>query len=265
VLILFRHFVILQGLGKLKSNLPHQSRKILEADFSSLWDRIYAVGETYLVTPNGHKFTAEATTAVRGIHGKQKLLRIKQKGREFARIYECCWGHTTNCYGTRIGGYSESLNSWYKGLIISLDSLTLKPKNEVIHDFGTLLGSPLQSYQLAISNVSPLPGIYLVYDRRQKKYIYADSAEDMQKRIQEEVRLQKSNSRLKAQTIQKGLIESKRCTTSAEAKKYILTNCEIRILGIPDEKGRKYPWIRRSLLAHYAISVLEPDFNISTD
>lgn len=230
-----------------------------------LWERINASGETYLVTPNGHKFTAEAAVGVRGKHGQQKLLRIKQKGKEFARIYECCWGHTTNCYGARIGGYSEGLNLWYKGLIISLDSLTLRPKNEVVHDFGVLLNSPLQSYPQALASVSSEPGIYLIFDHRQRKYMYVDSTQDLQKRVQEQIRLQKANSRFSAQTIQRELIDSKRCSNSAEAQKYISANCDVRILSIPDEKGRRYPWMRRSLLEHYAISVLEPDFNISRD
>ena len=35
-------------------------------------------------------------------------------GKEYARVYPCCWGHTANCYGTRIGGYSESLDFWVR-------------------------------------------------------------------------------------------------------------------------------------------------------
>ena len=248
-----------------RSSIPHQSQKVLEADFSSLWDRLNRAANILLVTPVGHKFNADAIIGVRGTHEHQKLVRITQKGKEFARIYQCCWGHTTNCYGTRIGGYRDGLNSWYKGLMISLDSLTLKPKNEVIKDFGTLLNSPPQIYRQALLNTRNEPGVYLVYDNKQRKYLYVDTKSDIRKRLQQHLRSQGAKSKFHAQQIQKGLIDNQRCSNSSDANKYMATNCTVRILNIADEKTRKYSAIRRFLLQHYAMAVLEPDYNIMAE
>lgn len=241
---------------------PHQSYKILEADFNSLWDRLNESGEVYLLTPSGSKFSAQSSIATRGTREQQKLIKINQHGREFARLYSCCWGHTTNCHGARIGGYSDGLNSWYSGVIINLDSLTLKPKNEVIQDFGALLHAPQQSFTQAAENTTEIGGVYLIYDRRQRKYIYADTTDNIRKRLIQQLRRQGERSRFQAQPIQKGLLGSGRCRNSQEACDYITSGCEVRALVLQDEKKRKYPWIRRTLLLNYAVSVLEPDYNV---
>ena len=218
-----------------KSNLPHQSYKILEADFTSLWERLSECGEIHLSTPGGSKFSAQASISTRGTREQQKLVKITQQGREFARIYACCWGHTTNCYGTRIGGYSEGLNSWYGGIIISLDSFTLKPKNEVIQDFGALLNAPLQNYRQALENTPEEAGVYLVLDRRQKKYIYADTTDNIKKRLRQQLLHQRDKSRYQAQPIQKGLIGNSRCKNSKDAQEYIASVCDVKILALLNE------------------------------
>jgi len=64
-----------------------------------------------LVTARGERFEAVAYTAGKGPHQGQKVIRFLKKGREFARAYECCWGHTTNCGKTRIGAYCTAIDA----------------------------------------------------------------------------------------------------------------------------------------------------------
>jgi predicted GIY-YIG superfamily endonuclease len=247
----------------MKKSVPHESRKVLYSDFNRIWQRLRESGEQYLVTPRGNKFTAEAITGIRGTHEKQRLIRVKQENVEYARIYSCCWRHTTNCHGTRIGGYSDGLDSWYRGVMISVDSLTLKPKGEVIKDFNSLLNSSELNYKNAVTCMPPDPGVYLVYDNKRKKYIYAGSAGDIKKRLRQHTHRVGDSARFYNQQIQRGLITNGRCKNSVEAKDYIATNCTLKYIIIPDEKARKYPWKRRTLLEHYAISVIEPEYNVS--
>jgi hypothetical protein len=89
----------------------HQGQKDLQNDFDSVWGLLNASGQQPLVTPLGHRFTAFAAVTTGGAHQGERVIRIEKDGLEFARIYRCCWGHTTNCYGTRIGGYSEAVDS----------------------------------------------------------------------------------------------------------------------------------------------------------
>jgi hypothetical protein len=243
--------------------VPHASRKILGSDFNRIWQRLTESGEQHMVTPKGHKFTAEAITGIRGTHENQRLIRIKQENVEFARIYGCCWRHTTNCHGTFIGGYSDGLDSWYHGQMISEDSLTLKPRAEVIKDFNSLLNASEVNYKSAATNISPDPGVYLIYDKKQRKYIYAGSAADVQKRLRQHIHRVGNGTLFRNQQIQKGLINSGRCKNSIEARDYVADNCTMRYIKIPDQKTRKYPWKRRTILEHYAISVIEPEYNVS--
>ena len=248
----------------MKRNVPHESRKVLSSDFNRIWQRLTESGEQYLVTPRGHKFTAEAMTGLRGTHENQRLVRIKHDNIEFARIYGCCWRHTTNCHGTRIGGYSDGLDSWYRGLMISVDSLTLKPKAEVIKDFNGLLNSSELNYKNAVTYMPPDPGVYLIYDKKRKKYIYVESAGDIRKRLRQHVHRVGNSAHFRNQQIQKGLINSGRCKSPVEARDYLTSNCTMKYIKIPDEKTRKYPWKRRTILEHYAISVIEPEYNVSS-
>lgn len=247
----------------MKKSAPHESRKVLYSEFNSIWQRLQEGGEQYLVTPRGNKFTAEAIISQRGTHERQKLIRIKQDATEFARIYGCCWRHTTNCHGTRIGGYSDGLDSWYRGLMISIDSLTLKPRSEVIKDFNSLLNSSALDYKSAVNFLVGEPGVYLIYDKKQRKYIYTGSSDDMGKRLRQHVHRVGEKARFQHQQVQRGLISGGRCKYSKEARDYISNNCTLKFLKLPAEKDRKYPWKRRTVLEHYAISVIEPEYNIS--
>jgi predicted GIY-YIG superfamily endonuclease len=217
-----------------------------------------------MVTPDGHKFMALASRRKRTVEDQDpRFIKVKQRGKEFARIYSCCWGHTTNCHGTRIGGYSDGLDAWAKGMMISKESLTLKPNDEVIHLLGKLLNSEELDYDQACGHLPPKPGVYLVYDRKQKKYIYAGKALDIQKRIQQHVQHQNWPARFTSQPIQKWLIDKKLCADSRQAIEYLYMNCTVKYLVVPDETQRKQPWKKRALLEHYAICVIEPEYNIS--
>jgi len=92
--------------------MRHQSRKDLTHDFNTVWGKLKVSGRQSLQTPDGHDFDAFAALTIKGSHQGEKVVRIEKDGRTFAYIYSCCWGCTTNCYGTRIGGYSEALDLW---------------------------------------------------------------------------------------------------------------------------------------------------------
>jgi len=242
----------------------HQSQKLLQSRFDIVWQRLDDAGEQQMVTPDGHKFMALASRRKRTVEDQDpRFIKVKQRGKEFARIYSCCWGHTTNCHGTRIGGYSDGLDAWAKGMMISKESLTLKPNDEVIHLLGKLLNSEELDYDQACGHLPPKPGVYLVYDRKQKKYIYAGKALDIQKRIQQHVQHQNWPARFTSQPIQKWLIDKKLCADSRQAIEYLYMNCTVKYLVVPDETQRKQPWKKRALLEHYAICVIEPEYNIS--
>ncbi len=134
----------------MQKSMPHQSQKLLQSDFNHLWQQLYESGEQHLITPKGHKFTAIASKSTRGTHQHHTLISIKQHSKEFARIYLCCWGHTTNCHGTRIGGYSDGLDSWAKGRMIRAESLLLKPEDEVVRDLGKLFSSAELEFHQAL-------------------------------------------------------------------------------------------------------------------
>ena len=83
-------------------------------DFGIVWERLSSAGRQSLQTPDIHDFDAFADTALKGQFQGERIIRIKKDNRTFALIYPCCWRHTTNDYGTRIGGYSEALDRWTK-------------------------------------------------------------------------------------------------------------------------------------------------------
>jgi len=93
----------------------HQGQKNLRGGFDRVWELLDTSGQQPLETQLRHRFTAFAAMTTRGAHQGERVIRIEKDGVEFARIYECCWRHTTNCYGTRIGGYSDALVRWAAG------------------------------------------------------------------------------------------------------------------------------------------------------
>jgi predicted GIY-YIG superfamily endonuclease len=245
-------------------SVRHQSQKLLQSRFDIVWQRLDDAGDQQMVTPDGHKFIARASLRKRSLEDQDpRFIAVKQRGQEFARIYPCCWGHTTNCHGTRIGGYSDGLDAWAKGLMISQESLTLKPIDDVVFLLGKLLNSEELDYERACEHLPAKPGVYLIYDTKQKKYIYAGRALDIQKRIQQHAQHQNWPARFTSQPIQKWLIDKKLCADSRQAIDYLYVNCTVRYLVVLDETQRKQPSKRRALLEHYAICVIEPEYNIS--
>ena len=66
-------------------------------------------GPRNLTTNAGTPFTAQAHVATKGTHPGQDCILITRDGDARAYIYECCWGHITNCTQTYIDVYSPCL------------------------------------------------------------------------------------------------------------------------------------------------------------
>ncbi len=95
----------------------HQGKKNLKHTFEHVWQLLNASGRQSLKTPNGSTFDAFAALTIKAKAQPkgQKVIRIEKDEKhrqEHARIYPCCWRHTTNCNATRIGGYSDALDQW---------------------------------------------------------------------------------------------------------------------------------------------------------
>ncbi len=137
-----------------------------------------------------------------------------------------------------------------------------KPNDEVIRSFNMLLNSNELDYDQAVNRLPEEPGVYLIHDRKQKKYIYVGKTKNIRKRIRQHSQHQNENARFYGQPVQKGLIGEGRCVNSVAAQQYLSSNCTVKHLVVPDEKRERCPWRARSLLEHYAISVIEPVCNI---
>ncbi len=86
---------------------PHfDTANVLGRDF----DQAYAAANAHvsvLSTHVGTPFTVEAGVVTRGKHEGEPVLLFKRDGKERARAYRCCWGHTTNCNRTYIDVYTS--------------------------------------------------------------------------------------------------------------------------------------------------------------
>ncbi len=91
--------------------MNHQGSITLRNDFATVWKRLKRDGQP-LGTARGHAFTAFAKVTARGERRGDRYIMIKRNGKDFAPIYQCCWGHMTNCLGTAIGDYSDALDNW---------------------------------------------------------------------------------------------------------------------------------------------------------
>ena len=89
----------------------HQGSVPLEHTFEQAHRWLSLSRSHDLVTRQGERFQAVAYTAGKGPHQGKKVIRFLKKGKEFARAYECCWGHGTNCGKTRIGVYSVAIDA----------------------------------------------------------------------------------------------------------------------------------------------------------
>jgi hypothetical protein len=75
-------------------------------DFSSAFKSISAAPARVYKTQAGTPFTAIAKTVTKGSRLHQEVIIFKQDGKEMARAYEKCWGHTVNCNRTYIDSYT---------------------------------------------------------------------------------------------------------------------------------------------------------------
>lgn len=94
--------------------MPHSDRPKMKPqpinDFQTVYDKLWNCPNNQisgLITTGGGDFTARA--------------KVTQDGRKFIelpynnRIYDCCWGNTTNHMssgGQRIGQYARPLDEW---------------------------------------------------------------------------------------------------------------------------------------------------------
>jgi len=88
----------------------HEGEVFLDHDFVTAFNRLSSIGKIELRTDAGTLFSAMASKARDG----RNVIRFFQNGVEYARCYECCWGHYYNCNRTRIGMYVKALDRWLK-------------------------------------------------------------------------------------------------------------------------------------------------------
>ncbi len=88
----------------------HQGEADLQSSFKRAHAWLQRNGDIELSTAAGTRFTAKATRTNRGVHAGEATIRFFQDETEYARAYECCWGHYYNCNRTRIGMYCEALD-----------------------------------------------------------------------------------------------------------------------------------------------------------
>jgi S-adenosylmethionine hydrolase len=90
----------------------HQGEVYLLHSFTEVWNSLKQTGDADLETSVGTKFRASVYNTRNG----HPVIRIfqknkKQEYKEYARAYECCWGHYYNCNRTRIGMYVKALDN----------------------------------------------------------------------------------------------------------------------------------------------------------
>ena len=88
---------------------PHQGSVQLFHSFDRAWNYLKKNGCLNLNTSVGTNFKACAGTT----RDNRKVIRFFQKRnkeKEYARAYECCWGHYYNCNRTRVGMYLKALD-----------------------------------------------------------------------------------------------------------------------------------------------------------
>lgn len=101
---------------------PHEGTLELAYSFSDAWNVVDSNKGMRLETRTGSPFTVVNSFASRGLHKGEKTLRLFKGEQEFARAYQCCWGHYYNCNRTRIGMYCRALDVAFSDELISPDS-----------------------------------------------------------------------------------------------------------------------------------------------
>lgn len=88
----------------------HEGTVELQRSLDSVHKWLRSKGKVDLKTAEGTRFTAQAEITKKGVHSGEPVIRFLQHGAEYARSYECCWGHYYNCNRTRIGMYCKALD-----------------------------------------------------------------------------------------------------------------------------------------------------------
>ena len=89
---------------------PHEGTLQLKHGFQKAYSCLEKHEPSKLTTKRGTDFLALAEITQKGPHSGEKVIRFMQDNKEFARAYECCWGHYYNCNRTRIGMYCAALD-----------------------------------------------------------------------------------------------------------------------------------------------------------
>ena len=89
---------------------PHQGTVELRNSFSTVHHWLQLNGAVELSTIRGLRYTAKGVEAVRGLKKGEKVIRFFLGTRELCRVYDCCWGHLTNCSGLSIATYCRPLD-----------------------------------------------------------------------------------------------------------------------------------------------------------
>ena len=89
---------------------PHEGTLQLKHQFNEAYQFIEEHGQLELKTKSGTDFVAQAEITKKGPHSGEEVIRFMQDGKEYARAYDCCWGHYYNCNRTRIGMYCAAVD-----------------------------------------------------------------------------------------------------------------------------------------------------------
>ena len=89
---------------------PHEGTLLLKNKFQKAYNWLEKQGTSKLKTKSGNDFVAQAEIIQKGPQTGQKVIRFMRDNKEYARAYECCWGHYYNCNRTRIGMYCKALD-----------------------------------------------------------------------------------------------------------------------------------------------------------
>lgn len=89
---------------------PHEGTLQLINKFQKAYKWLDKLGPTHLKTKSGTRFIAKANITQKGPHNGEEVIRFMQGGKEYARAYDCCWGHYYNCNRTRIGMYCAAVD-----------------------------------------------------------------------------------------------------------------------------------------------------------
>jgi hypothetical protein len=91
------------GLRQIKA---HQDKIEMRHSFQEIWDHLDNNGPVDLLTSREVAFQAKASVT----QSAKDVIIFLQGGKEYARAYECCWGHYYNCNRTRFGMYAIALD-----------------------------------------------------------------------------------------------------------------------------------------------------------